>query len=119
MSLDGDPAWGEILWSGKWTVLRPTGTLEADTAGPVRQALRSFTDTEVSHILVDLSEIAWMDAVGAGVLIGAYRRTGAYQGDFRLVVPSWAIRNLLKVTGLIEFVPVYHSIEAAEADLGR
>ena len=60
-----------------------------------------------------------MDAVGAGVLIGAYRRTCAYQGDFRLVVPSWAIRNLLKVTGLTQFVPVYQSIEEAEADLAR
>ena len=45
--------------------------------------------------------------------------TVAYQGDFRLVVPSWAIRNLLKVTGLTEYVPVYPSMEAAEADLSR
>lgn len=60
-------------------------------------------------LVVDLSEVGFMDSVGISLLVSAYRRVTEEGTKVRLVLPS-RLRRLLEISGLIEvlspeFVP--------------
>jgi anti-sigma B factor antagonist len=103
---------------GQWTVVGLTGAVDMRSASAIRSVFRDLVDSGVTRVLVDLTDVTWVDAVSVGVLIGGYRRVHGGGGDFRVAAPSWPIRNLLRMTGLTRFVPVYDSMATAEADLG-
>lgn len=103
---------------GRWTVVELAGSVDVRSASALRTVFRDLVGSGVTSVLVDLTDVTWIDAVNVGVLIGGYRRVHGHGGDFRVVAPSWPIRNLLRMTGLTRFVPVYDSMADAEADLG-
>lgn len=105
--------------AGDTLVFRLRGSLDLATAPTVRAALNDATDNDSHHIIVDLTQLEFLDSTGLGVLIGAHRRTAEHGGSLRLVVHEGSISRLLHITGLIGVFAVYHSLEDARADRGR
>lgn len=105
--------------AGDTLVLRLRGSLDLATAPTVRAALNDATDNDSHHIIVDLTQLEFLDSTGLGVLIGAHRRTAEHGGSLRLVVHDGPISRLLHITGLIGVFAVYHSLDDARADRGR
>src|ERR1700682_3694957 len=58
------------------------------------------------------------DAAGVPRL-GAHRRAAERKGSFRIVAPEGQILRLLRITGLLDVLRVYPSIETALNDEGR
>ncbi|HET6274917.1 MAG TPA: STAS domain-containing protein [Candidatus Cybelea sp.] len=95
------------------------GSLDLATAPTVRAALTEATEKGSHDLIVDLSQLEFLDSTGLGVLIGAHRRTAERGGSFRLVVGEGSILRLLNITGLIAVFAVYHTMEEAQHDRGR
>lgn len=104
---------------GGTLVFRLRGSLDLATAPTVRAALTDATDKGGHHIVVDLTQLEFLDSTGLGVLIGAHRRAAERGGSLRLIVHDGPISRLLNITGLIGVFAVYHSLEDARADRGR
>lgn len=104
---------------GDTLVFRLRGSLDLATAPTVRAALSDATEKGSHNLLVDLSQLEFLDSTGLGVLIGAHRRAAERGGSLRLVVHDGPISRLLNITGLIAVFAVYHSLEDAKADRGR
>jgi anti-sigma B factor antagonist len=104
---------------GDTLVFRLRGSLDLATAPTVRAALSDATEKGSRHLLVDLSQLEFLDSTGLGVLIGAHRRAAERGGSLRLVVADGPISRLLNITGLVAVFAVYHSLENAKADRGR
>jgi anti-sigma B factor antagonist len=104
---------------GGTLVFRLRGSLDLATAPTVRAALSDATDEGGHHIVVDLTQLEFLDSTGLGVLIGAHRRAAERGGSLRLIVHDGPISRLLNITGLIGVFAVYHSLEDARADRGR
>jgi len=104
---------------GGTLVFRLRGSLDLATAPTVRAALTDATDKGSQHIVVDLTQLEFLDSTGLGVLIGAHRRAAERGGSLRLIVHDGPISRLLNITGLIGIFAVYHSLEDARADRGR
>ncbi|HVR45767.1 MAG TPA: STAS domain-containing protein [Candidatus Binatia bacterium] len=105
--------------AGDTLVFRLRGSLDLATAPTVRAALNDATDNDSHHIIVDLTQLEFLDSTGLGVLIGAHRRTAEHGGSLRLVVHDGPISRLLHITGLIGVFAVYHSLDDARANRGR
>jgi anti-sigma B factor antagonist len=105
--------------AGDTLVFRLRGSLDLATAPTVRAALNDATDNDSHHIIVDLTQLEFLDSTGLGVLIGAHRRAAEHGGSLRLIVHDGSIARLLNITGLIAVFAVYHSLEDARADRGR
>jgi anti-anti-sigma factor len=56
-------------------------------------------------VIVDLSEVVFMDSTGINALLGAYRRAPD-QGSVRVAGPSPAVRRVFEITGLSELLLV-------------
>ncbi len=95
------------------------GSLDLATAPTVRAALSEATETGTQDLIVDLTQLEFLDSTGLGVLIGAHRRAAERGGSLRLVVSEGPILRLLNITGLIAVFAVYHTLEDAQSDRGR
>jgi anti-sigma B factor antagonist len=104
---------------GETLVFKLRGSLDLATAPTVRAALGDATEKGCHRIIVDLSQLEFLDSTGLGVLIGAHRRAAEHGGSFRLVIKDGAISRLLNITGLIGVFAVYHSLVDAQSETDR
>jgi len=103
---------------GGATVFKLRGTLDIATAPTLRAALSQAQETK-KNVVVDLTQIEFLDSTGLGALIGAHRRASERDGSLRLIVNEGPILRLLAITGLIRALPVYHSVGDALGDQAR
>jgi anti-sigma B factor antagonist len=104
---------------GETLVFKLRGSLDLATAPTVRAALAEATEKGNHDLIVDLSQLEFLDSTGLGVLIGAHRRAAERGGAFRLIVSDGPISRLLNITGLIGVFAVYHSLEDARSERDR
>ena len=65
--------------TGTYTLCRPVGELDAYTVGQFRESLVELATKP--RLLIDLSEVPFMDSAGLGALIGGIRRAREAEGD--------------------------------------
>ncbi len=104
---------------GGTLVFKLRGSLDLATAPTVRAALGDATDKGSHHLIVDLTQLEFLDSTGLGVLIGAHRRAAEHGGSLRLVARDGPILRLLNITGLIAVFAVYHSLDDARNERAR
>lgn len=85
-------------------VLLPVGELDAFTVPAFREALAGLTGT--SRLLIDLSEVPFMDSAGLGALIGGIRRVREAGGEVSVACARPALIRLLHTTGFDRIVVV-------------
>jgi len=98
-------------------VCRLSGEVDAYTVGDFREALAGIDD--VRWLIIDLSEVPFMDSAGLGALIGAIRRVRDVDGDVAVVSTTASLNRLLHTTGFDRIVPVTESLDDALAALGE
>ena len=76
-----------------------------------RDALGSVADAEA--LLIDLSDVPFMDSAGLGALIGGIRRTRESGGEVAVACSRASLTRLLHTTGFDRIVPVAESVEEA------
>lgn len=105
--------------NGDAIVYRLRGSLDLATAPSLRAALVEAANEGKHEIIVDLSQLEFLDSTGLGALIGAHRRALESGGRVRLIVNEGPIQRLLTITGLMRIFAVYSSLDAALSDRDR
>lgn len=98
-----------------YSVCRLAGEVDAYTVGEFREALSAITD--VSRLIIDLSEVPFMDSAGLGALIGGIRKVRESDGDVAVVSSTASLNRLLHTTGFDRIVPVCETLDDALASL--
>ncbi|HEV3153378.1 MAG TPA: STAS domain-containing protein [Candidatus Baltobacteraceae bacterium] len=98
---------------GDAIIYRLRGSLDLATSPSLRAALIEAADEGKHDIVVDLSQLEFLDSTGLGALIGAHKRALEHGGQVRLVVNDGPIQRLLTITGLMGILSVYGSLDAA------
>lgn len=96
---------------------QPVGELDAYTVPAFRESLAGLGS--VSRLLIDLSEVPFMDSAGLGALIGGIRRVRESGGEVAVACSRPALTRLLHTTGFDRIVSVADTPEAALAALGE
>jgi anti-sigma B factor antagonist len=87
-------------------VIHPTGDLDAYTAPGLRAQLHEATGGG-GPVVVDLSDITFIDSAGLGALVGAHRRMLEAGGRLRIVRPPTLVGRAFALTGLDEVLDLY------------
>ncbi len=84
-----------------------SGELDEYTAPSVRKNLDLLLDTEKGfvQIVMDLSELTFMDSTGVGVLIGRYKKMRESNKPIFITNPSRVAERIFKMSGLYEIMP--------------
>jgi anti-sigma B factor antagonist len=100
-------------------VFELSGSLDIATSPTVRASLTEASERGDHRIIVNLSDVEFLDSTGLGALIGAQRRAKEYNGDVRLVAKEGQILRLLRITGLLKVFAVYPTLDDALHDGAR
>jgi len=85
-------------------VIRLHGELDLATAPKLVRALAEGLDGKPSGLVLDLSQLSFIDSTGIGVLMTGYRRADADGCSFVLRAPSRGVLRTLQVTGVAHMV---------------
>ena len=65
------------------------------------------------RLIIDLSQVSFIDSTGLGVLVGALKKAISREGDIRLVNPTQNVMMLMEITRVDRVFLVYSSQEMA------
>lgn len=97
--------------AGSYMLCRPIGDLDAYTVSQFREALAGLAASP--RVLIDLSEVPFMDSAGLGALIGGIRRAREAEGEISVACSRPTLTRLLHTTGFDRIVPVAETLEEA------
>jgi anti-anti-sigma factor len=72
---------------------------------------------EAVHVLVDLSEVAYISSIGVHMLITSASSVATRGGKLALLSPQPDVLQVLELTGVLELVPIYSDLDSAKAAL--
>ena len=82
------------------------GELDEYSATYTRNTLDHLFDmSNFNQVIIDLSELEFMDSTGLGVLIGRYKRMKSSNIPIYICNPNNHIEKIFKMTGLYEIMP--------------
>ena len=114
----GDEPVVHSCWNGRvagryshdgYTVVWAHGEIDMATAPDLTQELAEAVSVNPCRVIVDLTQVTFMDSTGLSALVRA--RTEAGNGELRLVGASGMVCKVLRITGLEEVFPVHSTIE--------
>lgn len=96
----------ESVYADSETVLTVKGEIDVYTAPKLREKLLSLCEREGHKVVVDLSEVSYMDSTGLGVFIGAYKASQNVGSEFSLSGLTPRVARLFEITGLNELITI-------------
>jgi anti-sigma B factor antagonist len=99
-------------------VLVVQGDADLHVAAELRERLTRTIDEGASALVVDLSDVTFVDSMALGVLLGAMKRMRAAGGRLRLVVARPEVRRIFEITLLDRVLAIDATREEALANLG-
>ena len=101
--------------NGDRTVVEVTGEIDVYTAPALREELSSLIDAESTDIVVDLTQVSFMDSTGLGVLVGALKKVRTLGGDLQLVISQEKILKVFRITALTQVFSIHATVDEALA----
>ncbi len=88
-------------------VVSPHGEIDALTAPRLGRRLLDLAEEGKRLLVVDLSEVTFMDSTGISVILNALRHLGTKQGTLALVCPTERILRPFQITGLVSRLNIF------------
>jgi anti-sigma B factor antagonist len=82
------------------------GELDIATAPRLLSALNGAVQEAIRSLVVDLSEVGFMDSTGLALLINAHRRLARRSKGFAVVCPPGPLWRVFEITDMVETLHV-------------
>ncbi|MDQ1394129.1 MAG: anti-sigma factor antagonist [Acidimicrobiaceae bacterium] len=93
-----------------------SGELDMFTSSSLRRELVDLIADGARGITVDLSHVEFVDSTALGVLVGAFKRLRALDGNLTLANPSPGTKKVLEITGINRILDVVSDRDDAGVD---
>ena len=94
--------------------VRLGGSCDLATAPALRQTLHGLTPPEVNDVVLDVSDLEFIDSTGLGVVLGAMRRLREGGGSLAIAGATGIVRRVLEITDLDKVIPMVDPAPAAD-----
>jgi anti-anti-sigma factor len=101
----------DVRGDDRATVLAVSGELDLASSAELEEALHNVNHAGAELLILDLSELEFMDSTGLGVLVKANQRAQEAGRRFALVKGSPQVQRLLSLTGVADRITVAESAE--------
>ncbi|MEP6471642.1 MAG: STAS domain-containing protein [Acidobacteriota bacterium] len=103
---------------GGTTVLKIAGMVKAgETVRDLESSLERAAAERTGAVILDLTDLEYMDSTAVGVLVGFLHRLKGEERDLLLVKPRERIASLLHVANLDSLFEIHETVEQARAAL--
>jgi anti-anti-sigma factor len=99
----------EVSTRGKdgCVIVRIRGECDIATTLALRESLLGILATQSARIVLDLSELDFLDCAGATALMATARRATLLGGALALAAPTAPVARLLRLTGLDQHLAIF------------
>jgi len=101
--------------SGAVSILVLEGQLAGSSSKSFREAMDTLIDSGRTQILLDFTELTFMDSAGIGELVSGYRTIDRLGGSLKILKPGKRIQDTLTLTKLLPIFEVFEDRAAAVA----
>ncbi|MEM8832473.1 MAG: STAS domain-containing protein [Cyanobacteria bacterium P01_G01_bin.19] len=98
-------------------IIEPEGILDGTRAADFQHRINQSIDSGVHVILVDFSNVTFMDSSGLGALVKAFKSLKAAEVDFFLCSINEQIKMLFELTSMDKYFNVLKDREEFESNL--
>jgi len=81
------------------------GELDTGSADYVRDEMDKFIAGKIDRLIIDLSDLSFMDSTGVGVLLGRYKKLKQKNVPIFLASPHKCVDKVLTLSGIYEVMP--------------
>jgi anti-sigma B factor antagonist len=96
-----------------FAVVAVAGEIDVHTAPAFRDEMLTAITDESPRLIVDLTEVPFMDSSGLAALVVALRRARDEGGRVRLVGPTSGPRKVLRIVQLDRVLPIHDTLDDA------
>jgi anti-sigma B factor antagonist len=100
-------------------VIKLTGEIDLQHSPKLRQLLQTKICAKTPALLLDFTEVKYIDSSGLATLVEYYKNSRAYSGRMAVAGLSNRVRSIFDLVRLSEIFGVYPSVAEAEAELRR
>ena len=96
-------------------VLPLEGEIDLHVSPQISNSLRTIIKNKPAHVVVDLSQVTYIDSSGLAILIEAMQDVGKYGGKFALAGLQKSVRPIFEIARLDQIFQIYPDAAAALA----
>lgn len=96
-------------------IIAVTGELDMATAPHLQAHIADLLEQGHSRLIFDLAEVSFCDSTGLSVFVRAKNNCTDAGGEILLAAPQRGVLRILEVSGLVEVLPTYASVDEAIA----
>ena len=90
-----------------------------EEANELRREVKPLVQTLGTAVVIDLSQVSYVDSGGIGALVGLYTTARAGGGEMKLAGANPKVRHVLEITKLVEVLGMFPTAEQAVTSLRR
>ncbi|HWL94297.1 MAG TPA: STAS domain-containing protein [Phycisphaerae bacterium] len=95
------------------TVIELAGDIDLHRAPALHAALVDVANERPKRLILDLSQVPYMDSSGVGTLVEVFRRVTKYDGKFVLCGLNPRVKSVFEITKLDKFFTICSTCEEA------
>jgi anti-sigma B factor antagonist len=103
----------ELVSADGADVLAVSGEIDIASSSRLIPALNDVVVKGEGPVIVDLSDVEFMDSTGLALLLNALRRVTRRGHGFAVVCPAGPVRRVFEVTDMVDTLKVHSTREAA------
>lgn len=93
-------------------LVRVVGEVDLSNARDVMDAIAKAVPSDVSRVVLDLSDTTYLDSTGIAMVFRLAERFGYHRQELHIVVPPKApIRALFELTNVSRVIPLHEAID--------
>jgi anti-anti-sigma factor len=96
-------------------VISVAGELDMATAPQLQTHITELLEQGHKRIVFDLADVSFCDSTGLSVFVRAANGCDETDGGVRLAAPQRGVLRILEVSGLVEVLPTYTTVDEAIA----
>jgi anti-sigma B factor antagonist len=98
---------------GKTLIRLQQERLDAHNSGDLRDNILKLLETGETHLVVDLSQVRFIDSSGLGALLSGYKNATLRAGSFVLTGLQPRVQSMFELTRLHRVFEIFPSVEDA------
>ena len=95
-------------------IVHMKGELDHHSAEEVRNIIDDRLDREsIIKLIMDFSEVIFMDSSGIGVVIGRYKKLYSKNGSICITNVRNTVKRVFELSGMFKIISIYDNVENA------
>ena len=100
------------------TIVTLKGEIDVGSAPQLKELVQQLIDDGDVQILIDLSDVPFMDSTGLGIFVNAYKQLQRAGGVIKFANPQEVLRKVFSITQTDKVFSIFESTEEAKSSFG-